>query len=133
MFKKIYVLILSGVMVLGLSGCFALFVGAGAGAGTAGWLSGKLTQEFHASYEDVIKAAEKGLKELDLPVVKESKEALVTQIISKYTDGKEIWIDIRKITAGSTKVEVRVGSVNPDKVASDKILKKIQSSLWPYS
>jgi len=62
-------------------------------------------------------------------VRKEAKEADVTQLRSKYSDGREIWIDIRKVTGDSTKVEVRVGGVSPDKAAADKILKKIQSYL----
>ena len=118
MFKKISILILSSAMLLSLCGCFALFVGAGAGAGTAVWLSGKLSQEFHASYDRVIVASEVALKSLDLQISKESKEADVTQLTSQYSDGKEIWIDIRKVSMDSTKVEVRVGAVNPDKEAA---------------
>ena len=57
------------------------------------------------------------------------KQEDVTQLRSEYTDGKEIWIDIRRVTENSTKVDVRVGAVNPDKDAADKILKKIQSYL----
>jgi hypothetical protein len=66
---------------------------------------------------------------MSLEITKESREAQVTQVRSKYTDGKEIWIDIRKVSDNSTKVEVRVGAVSPDKEASDKILKSIQSHL----
>jgi len=129
MFKKVGIFILSGIVLLNLCGCFALLVGAGAGAGTAAWLSGKLTQEFHATYAQTINASEKALKSLELEVTKEAKETNVTQLRSKYSDGKEIWIDIRKVTEESTKVEIRVGAVSPDKVAADKILKRIQRYL----
>jgi hypothetical protein len=45
--------------------------------------------------------------------------------MSKYSDGKTIWIDIHRITEASSKIEVRVGAVSGNKEAADKILKKI--------
>ncbi len=129
MFRKILTLIFSVLLLLNIYGCFALFVGAAAGTGTAAWLSGKLTQEFNAPYERTINAAEKALRSLKLEIIKEAKETNVTQLKSKYTDGRDIWIDIRKVTENSTKVEIRVGAVSPDKAAADKIFKKIQRYL----
>ena len=128
MFKKAAVLVFSVFVLANLCGCFALFAGAG-GAGTAVWLSGKLTQQFNASYDRTIKAAEKALKSLKLDITKESKEAKITQIKSKYTDGKDIWIDIRKVTDDSTRVDVRVGAVHPAEPAAKNILDRIQSYL----
>jgi hypothetical protein len=49
--------------------------------------------------------------------------------MSKYTDGKTIWIDVRRISDRSSKVEVRVGAVEGDKEAADKIIKRIQRYL----
>jgi len=129
MFKRITLFVFSGLLLLNIYGCVALLAGAVAGTGTAAWLSGKLTQEFNASYERTIDAAEKALRSLKLKVTKEAKEANVTQLKSKYSDGREIWIDIRKVTDNSTKVEVRVGAVSPNKAAADKILKRIQRYL----
>ena len=102
--------------------------GTAGGAGTAVWLSGKLTQEVHASREKAVKAARSALKSLKLEITKETKTEEVTQIKSNYTDGREIWIDIRPMTESSTKIEVRVGAIG-DKAAADKILKKIASYL----
>ena len=126
MFKKIAVIIFSGLILVNIYGCFALFAGAAGGAGTAVWLSGKLTQEFHASYDRTITAAKSTLSSLRLEITKETRGEKVAQIRSEYTDGKKIWIDIRKISENSTKVEVRVGGVSPDKEASSQILKRIQ-------
>jgi len=128
MFKNIAVLVFSGFLLLNLCGCF-LLAGAAGGAGTGMWLSGKLSQEFHASYERTIDAAKKALKSLKLEVTRETKEAEITQLKSIYLDGKETWIDIRKVSDATTRVEVRVGGVSPDKVASDKILKAIERYL----
>ena len=129
MTRKIALFIIFVFLLFNIYGCFVLFAGAAAGTGTAAWLSGKLTQEFHAPYERTINAAKAALDSLRLKITKESKEENVAQLRSEYTDGKEIWIDIRKITQDSTKVEVRVGAISPDKQAADKILKRIQRYL----
>lgn len=129
MFKRFAVVIFSGLLLINMYGCVALVAGTAGGAGTAVWLSGKLTQEFNASYIQAIKAAKNALRAYKLDLLKETREEGVTQLRSKYTDGKEIWIDIRKITENSTKVEVRVGVVTPDKEAAGKILRKIAAYL----
>jgi hypothetical protein len=130
MLKKTMLLILSGLLMLNLCGCFALFVGVAGGAGTVVWLSGKLTQEFHASYHATIDATKSALKSLNLPVVKETRDENVTQFKGTYSDGSEMWIDIHRVTDDSTKVEVRVGGVTPNKDADSLILKRIQGNLW---
>ena len=129
MLKKVIVFIFSGLLLLNMCGCATLLVGAVTGTGTAVWLSGKLTQEFHAPYNQTINASEEALKSFKLEITKETKEENVTQLRSKYSDGREIWIDIRKVTKDSTKVEVRVGAINPNKWAADRILKRIQRYL----
>jgi len=122
--------LVSGLFLLNITGCVALVAGTAAGgAGTAIWLSEKLTQQFNAPYEQAIGASESALTSLNLKVNKETRVGDVTQIKSKYTNGKEIWIDIHKITEHSSRVEVRVGAVKPDKEAADKILKSIQGHL----
>ena len=129
MFKRIMVFIFSGLLLLNAYGCVALLAGAVGGAGTAVWLSGKLTQEFHAPYERTIVAAKSALQSLQLEIVKEAREERVTQFKGNYSDGREFWLDVRKVTDNSTKVEVRVGGVSSDKDAASKILKKVQENL----
>lgn len=129
MFKRITIFVFWGLLLLNIYGCVALLAGAVGGTGTAAWLSGKLTQEFNAPYERTINAATKALRSLKLKVTKEAKEENIAQLKSKYSDGREIWIDIRKVTENSTKVEVRVGGVSPDKAAAGKILKEMQRYL----
>ena len=130
MFKKTMLLMFSGMMVLNLCGCFALFVGVAGGAGTAVWLSGKLTQEFHSSYGTTIDATKSGLETLNLPIIKETKDENITQIKATYSDGREMWIDIHRVSEHSTKVEIRVGGINPDKKSASLVLKKIQDYLY---
>jgi hypothetical protein len=126
--KKMILFVLLSVGVLGNSGCFFLVAGAAAG-GTAFWLSEKLTQTFNVPYDRVVTATEKALNSLDMPINKQLKTGDVTQFRSKYTNGLETWVDVRRVTATSTTVEVRVGAINPDKEASHKVLKAIQRHL----
>jgi len=126
MLKKLTGLIILGFLLVNIYGCFALFAGAAGGAGTAAWLSGKLTQQFDAPYERTINAAKKSLAALKLNLDKETKDKEVTQLRSESLDGKEIWVDIRPVSEKATKVEVRVGVVSPDKETAEKILKKIE-------
>lgn len=112
-----------------LAGCIPLIAAGAGGAGTAVWLSGKLTQEFQSSYDKTVVAAKKALETLHLRIDKETKEEAVTQLRSEYSDGKEIWIDIRKTSEASSKVEVRVGAISSDKEASSRILKQIEKYL----
>jgi hypothetical protein len=128
--KKTVILIFSGILMLNLCGCFAIFAGVAGGAGTAVWLSGKLTQEFHASYQATINATEGALLSFHLKVIKETHDQNVTQIKSFYSDGSEMWIDIHQVTENSTKVEVRVGGVISNKEAASMVLKKIQGFLF---
>lgn len=124
--RKIVLGLVLGVIVMGSSGCFMLIAGAAAGAGTAYWLSEKLSQQFEAPYDRVVSAAERALQEMKMPILKQSKSPEVTQFRSTYAGGQAVWIDVRRITQDSTKVEVRVGTVEGDKGASEQILKKIR-------
>jgi len=125
MFRKAAALILAGLLLVNAYGCIALLAGAAGGAGTAAWLSGKLVQETNVPLDRAVKASKSALKSLKLEVTKETVEKDVVQIMSKYSDGKTVWIDVRKVTESSSKIEVRVGVVSADKEAANRILKKI--------
>ncbi|OGX16034.1 MAG: hypothetical protein A2166_05315 [Omnitrophica WOR_2 bacterium RBG_13_41_10] len=129
MLKKIFIFLVAGFTLVNICGCFVLFAGAAGSAGTAAWLSGKLTEQVNYSLESTVKASKSALKSLKLSITKETIETDVVQIMSKYSDGKTIWIDIHRITNASSKIEIRVGAVNPDKEAADKILERIQRYL----
>lgn len=129
MLKKITIIIFTGFLLLNLYGCWFLIGGAAGGAGTSVWLSGKLTQQVNASYEASINSVKSGLRSLKLEVTKETKEETVDQIMSKYTDGRTIWVDVHKITANSSKIEVRVGAMGSDKAAATEIMNRIKSYL----
>ncbi len=129
MLKKIGVIIFAGFILFNIYGCFLLLAGAAGGAGTAAWLSGKLTQQVSVPYDTTVKAAKSALQSLRLEITKETKEEAMTQIMSKYTDGRTVWVDIHKITVNSSRIDVRVGAVGGDKVGATEILKRITSYL----
>lgn len=128
MSKKISFLVLITILSISLCGCVALLAGAAAGAGTASWLSGKLIQEVNASFEKTIQASKQALGSLKLKVTKETIKDDTAQIMGNYTDGKTIWIDIHRVSAGVCRLEVRVGAAS-DKDAARKILNKIAQYL----
>ena len=121
--RKIVHSLVLAVCVFGLNGCIFLAAGA-AGAGTAAWLSEKVTQEVKNPRNEVVKAAKDALKGMKINVYKESKSTEVTQILAKNTDGKQVWVDIRPIDANNTRIDVRVGYLNGE-ADSRKILEEI--------
>lgn len=129
MFKRIAILILGFAFLINAYGCIALVAGGAGGAGTAIWLSGKLIQDVNAPFEKAVSAAKSAMDSLKLEITKQTIEDNVAQIKAKYTDGKTVWVDIRRIAEQTSKIEVRVGAVSPDKRAADQILKKIQAYL----
>ena len=131
MIKKIGVLFFIGLFSISLCGCVPLVLAGGAiagGFGTAGWFRGKLTQEVDAPFEKSIQATKSALQALKLEIVKETKKTKVAQIMSEYTDGKPIWVDIRKVSESSSRIEVRVGVVS-NKAAGRRVLDTIKKYL----
>lgn len=126
--KQIRVSILLILFIPSLYGCVALVAGVAGGAGTAVWLSGKLTQEVNASFDKTINASKLALKSLKLEITKETRKEDLAQIISKYSDGKTVWIDIHKVGVKTSRIEVRAGVLG-DEVAAQEILNKIRKNL----
>jgi hypothetical protein len=128
MFKKILTTISLIALSVNLCGCVVLLAGAAGGAGTAYWLSEKLTQDFNAPYDRTIKATLDALETLKMPVDKQTTTGDVTQIISKDNQSRMVWIDIKPTTMAATRISVRVGAKG-DKTAAQKILTKISAYL----
>lgn len=128
MLKRLIIFVVSALFLFNMYGCVAVVAGSAGGAGTAAWLSGKLTQEFNATQERAVSAVEGALKSLSLDVEKKTVKYSVAQIISRYTDGKTVWIDIHRITKNSQRIAVRVGA-SGDKEAAHKIMERIEGRL----
>lgn len=128
MFRKFCVVVCAVALSAALAGCATLVIGAVGGAGTAFWLSGKLSDTIDAPRDKVVEATKEALKSLKMDIRKEAVAKDVTQIISAYKDGSETWIDIRPVTSKSTKIEIRVG-IRGNKIASQEILDRINKNV----
>ena len=132
MFRKISACIVGFLLLVNIYGCVALLTGAVAGgAGTAVWLSGKLTQYVNASLEQVEKAVKDSLPGHALKIVVRENAAgeTLAQIRSRYAGGEKISIDIHRISAVRSRIEVRVGTIINDKAAAERIVKGITERL----
>ena len=116
------------MIVVNSSGCFWLLVGAAAGAGGVIWVKGKLKQELNVSLAAAHAASIKALKKMELPVIIDRKDRLTAKIESEFADGARVWIDIDSLSAKSSRIEVRVGTISDEKRSRD-ILEEIQHYL----
>ena len=133
MVKKTMLFISSIMLMANLCGCVALIAGGAAGGvGTAVWLSGKMVQNVDNPAEQVTKAVKDYLQSRNLSIV--SKETIssgydVVQIRSRESSGERILVDIHKISATRSRIEVRVGTLISNKEAADRVLKGITQRL----
>ena len=111
MLKRFFLGIVCVLFSLNICGCIFLAAGA-AGAGTAKWLSEKVGEEIDAPKDKVAQAAKDAMKGMKLDVYKETKAPEVTQLLAKYSDGRQVWVDVRIVAANNSRVEVRVGWMN---------------------
>jgi len=128
MFKRIWGMLIVGVVSAHLAGCVAVVAGAAGGAGTATWLGGKLTQQVNASFAKAQKATKSALAALKLTITKETVKEDVAQFVGDYTDGRSFWIDIRPVSTTESRLDIRVG-VPGDVDASRKVLDKVLTYL----
>ena len=123
--KKISLVVLLLLVVVSLSGCFALFLGAAAGAGGYAWVSGALEKDFLVSSETVQKAAGRGLKDLGLEIIQEERDRLSGRFRSKFADGQSLKVDIKALTEKSARLRIRVG-VFGNRIRSEMVLSVIE-------
>jgi hypothetical protein len=124
------ILVLTGSLVMGGSGCAVVLFGAGAGAGVAGatYVMGKLEDEIDAPLSKVRRASVAALKSLDLPVDKDRADKMAAELESETADEKKIWISITALTPSRSKIVIRVGIMG-DETRSRRILEAIHAHL----
>jgi hypothetical protein len=108
--KRLYLII--AVMYLWLStGCIALVIGAGAGAGTFAYVNGQLSRTYQANYETTYTACKDILEDLKQPVLAEKTDGIQTTIRSQRFDETPMVINVRIIDPEWTEVSVRTGHI----------------------
>ncbi len=126
--KRLFLLLVSVICLAQLVGCVALLAGAAGAGGTAAWLSGKLSQEVNVPLDRAVEATRSGLESLKLRVTKETVKKDIAQVMSNYSDGRTIWVDVHRLTDSTSRIEVRVGAAG-DKQAAQRVLNQIRRYL----
>ncbi len=120
-------LLLVGVVVTS-SGCFALLLGAAAGAGGVAYVKGSAEKNLDKPVDQVYRASLAALKKLKMAVHDDDLSQHVAHISAVDNDGKKIQVDIEALTEKTAKLKVRVG-VFGDQERSSIILNMIQKRL----
>jgi hypothetical protein len=94
-----------------LTGCIALVVGAGAGAGTFAYVDGKLSRTYQANYKTTYEVCKGILGDMKMPILEEDTDGLQTTIKSQRVDETPMTVTIRIIDPDWTEVSVRTGYV----------------------
>jgi hypothetical protein len=93
------------------TGCIALIVGAGAGAGTFAYVNGQLIRTYQASYEKTYAVCQNILTDLNQPILEEKTDGTQTTIRSERVDGTPMTVRVRIIDPDWTEVSVRTGHI----------------------
>ena len=94
-----------------LTGCAAVIVGAGVGAGTYTYIKGELTRSYQVKFDKTLQICIDILEDLNQPIIDKTTDGEKTTIRSKRKDGTEQTIDIAIISIDWTEVSVRTGVV----------------------
>ena len=109
------------------SGCFALAVGAGAGA-TVAYVRGDLDATLNAGFDRSVRAVNKTIEQLQLAKVSETKDALQATLIARNGADKKIEFYVVRLADDATKLKIRVGTFGDDALPVS-ILEKVKSNL----
>jgi uncharacterized lipoprotein len=118
------------IVALALSGCVAAAltgVAAGAGVGTAAYVNGEHLQVHRASLDRTWNATLAALKQMNMRVETDTKDAAGGTITAKRADGTDIKIT-EEPADKNTRVKIRVGTFGDQKV-SESIQQRIASNL----
>jgi hypothetical protein len=99
------------VVLLFTTGCAALVVGAGAGAGVYTWVKGELSRSYPYDFAHTQSAVLKSLDYLKITIDKNDKTAGETTIQAHQTDGSPVTVTIRNTGPNMTDVTIRCGYV----------------------
>ena len=116
--------LLAGVMTSG--GCFLALLG-GAVAGTA-YVMGDLDAVLDGSPERVVDAAREVVDDMGLTLVSSNVNGLDGNVVAINADGKKVEIDVKGLSASSSKVTIRKGFFG-DNAAQQQMMDRIKEKL----
>ena len=94
-----------------LTGCAAVIVGAGVGAGTYTYIKGELKRSYEKKFDKTLQVCIDILDDLNQPIIKKVTDGEKTTIRTKRKDGTDQTIGVSIISADWTQVSVRTGVV----------------------
>ncbi len=109
------------------AGCLIVAAGA-ASAGAVAYVRGELSATLASPLEKVDPASNQAIQQLQLVKVNEKKDAFTAIITARTADDKKVEINLTQVTAGTTKVQIRIGTFG-DEAKSLAILDKIKGNL----
>lgn len=110
MFKKRFVLP-ALLITWQLTGCVAVIVGAGMGAGTYTYVKGELKRSYQAKFDQTLQVCIDILNGLNQPILDKVTDGEKTTIKSERKDGTPQTIEVSIISKDWTQVSVRTGVV----------------------
>jgi len=125
-FQKSRIFLLFLTMFLA-SGCFALFLGAGAVVGVV-YVKGKLVQNVDYPVSEVHQQGLFALKDLGVYVFDDELNVHSANISGEFEDGEAVLIEIIALTDKTSEIRIRVG-VFGHRIRSQKILNTIIDKL----
>jgi hypothetical protein len=107
--------LLSGLMIgllMTMTGCPAVVVGAGAGAGIYTFTAGDLTRTYQARYDKTMAASLDALREMKITILeKPAGDAIKSVVKAQRSDGTPVTLTISMVAPNITEVSVRSGVV----------------------
>ncbi len=94
-----------------LSGCAAVIIGAGVGAGTYTYIKGDLQRSYQVKFDKALDVCISILEDLDQPIVEKTTDGEKTTITTKRKDGSHQTIKVAIESIEWTQVSVRTGVV----------------------
>jgi hypothetical protein len=93
------------------SGCAAVIVGAGVGAGTYTYIQGDLKRSYQVKFNEALNVCISILEDLDQPIVEKTTDGEKTTIKTKRKDGSPQTINVAIESTEWTQVSIRTGVV----------------------
>src|SRR3972149_3516137 len=129
MIQKIFLyVLLLGIPLLVGSGCAALLIGGGAGAGTVAYLKGELKSTEEASIDKTWQAAQETMNDLEFVITSKEKDTFSAKLIAYRANDKKVEMYLQKASENTTEVKIRVG-VFGDESLSRIILESLTKHL----
>jgi len=125
--KQVFIAVLLVSTAAVIQGCVAV-AAVGAGAGTVAYVRGDLEAEESKNIDTVYKATQKALSELELNIVKKTKDAMSAVIVARDAQDKKITIKLTATAEDTTKLSVRIGMFG-NETKSRRIYEQIKKNL----